>query len=277
MLIERNHRKLSISRQSELLGLPRSSVYYRPRREDAYNERLMRLIDEQYMRTPFYGVARMTAWLRSSGHAVNPKRIRRLVRKMGLEAIYPKRRLSAPDSENRKYPYLLKGLLIDRSDQVWCADITYIPMRRGFLYLVAILDWFSRYVLSWEVSVTLDADFCVAALEGALGSSRPEILNTDQGSQFTSEAFTGVLESAGVRISMDGRGRVFDNIFIERLWRSVKYEEVYLKDYESVSGAVRSLGAYFDFYNTERLHQSLGYTTPSAVYFGHDKAGRAAS
>ena len=277
MLIDRDHPKMSISRQCELLDLSRSSLYYRPRPEDAYNETLMRLIDEQYTRTPFYGVPRMTAWLRSSGHVVNPKRVRRLTRLMGLEAIGPKPRLSAPDHQNRRYRYLLKDLRIEAPDQVWCSDITYIRMRRGFLYLVAIMDWFSRYVVSWEVSVILDAAFCLSALERALTGARPEIFNTDQGRQFTSDAYTKRLESAEIRISMDGRGRVFDNIFIERLWRSVKYEEVYLKDYESVPIAVRSLAEYFEFYNHDRLHQALGYATPAAVYFGRAEAGRKAS
>jgi putative transposase len=227
----------------------------------------MRLIDEQYTRTPFYGSRRIAAWLRSQGHNVNRKRVARFMRQMGIEAIYPKRRLSLADSTHRKYPYLLRGLCIDRPDQVWATDITYIRLRQGFVYLVAIIDWFSRYVLSWAVSITMDMDFCLDALERALGSRRPEIFNSDQGSQFTSNSFTGYLEAEGIRISMDGRGRVFDNIFVERLWRSVKYEEVYLKDYTTVREAVTSLGDYFRFYNEERLHQSLGYQTPARVYF----------
>ncbi|MCK4299211.1 MAG: IS3 family transposase, partial [Planctomycetes bacterium] len=198
ILIQREHPRLSISRQCELLGLPRSSLYYRRRPDSPYNETLMRLIDEQYTRTPFYGVPRLTAWLRSIGHTVNPKRVRRLMRKMGLEAIYPKPRLSVPDRQHHVYPYLLRDLAIEAPDQVWCADITYVRMRRGFVYLVTVMDWFSRYVVSWEVSVTLDADFCLSALERALASGRPEIFNTDQGSQFTSEAFTGLLQQHGV-------------------------------------------------------------------------------
>lgn len=228
----------------------------------------MRVLDEQYTKTPFYGVARMTEWLRWKGHEVNPKRVRRLMRTIGLEAIYPKRRLSAPGKDHRVYPYLLRNVSITRSDQVWCADITYIRMRRGCVYLTAILDWYSRFVAAWEVSPTLETGFCLRALERALRGSQPEIFNTDQGSQFTSGIFTGRLERAGIRISMDGRGRVYDNIFIERLWRTVKYEEVYLKDYENLEDARESLTRYFTFYNKERLHQSLGYSTPESVYLG---------
>jgi len=255
-----------VARQCELVGLARSSLYYEAQPESEYNLALMRLLDEQYVKRPFYGVARMTEWLRREGHAVNEKRVRRLLREMGLEAVYPKPRLSIPGEGNRVYPYLLKGLAIARPNQVWAADITYIRLARGYAYLVAILDWFSRYVVSWELSLTLEADFCARALERALASGRPEIFNSDQGSQFTSEAFTGILDRAGVRISMDGRGRVFDNIFVERLWRTVKYEEVYLKDYGDVREAWASLGRYIEFYNEERLHQSLGYRTPAEAY-----------
>lgn len=231
----------------------------------------MRRIDEQYTRTPFYGVRKITDWLRKGGHDVNPKRIRRLMREMGLEAIYGKPRLSDPAAGHRIYPYLLRGLAIVRPNQVWATDITYIRLRRGFVYLVAIMDWYSRYVLSWELSVTLDASFCVAALEWALRKASPEIFNSDQGSQFTSDAFTGHLQRHGIQISMDGRGRVTDNIFIERLWRTVKYEEVYLKDYGQVPEALANLREYFGFYNHERPHQSLDYQTPAAVYFGTAK------
>lgn len=266
-MIDPSHGEIPIYRQCELLGLSRSSLYYRSRRGDHdYNQRLMHLIDEQYTRTPFYGVRRMTVWLKSQGHMVNRKRVSRLMTLMGIEAIYPKKRLSRPDSEARKYPYLLKDLSIDRADQVWASDITYIRMRHGFVYLVAILDWFSRYVVSWSVSITMEAEFCLEALQEGLRWAKPEIFNSDQGSQFTSKSFTGLLEASGVRISMDGRGRAFDNIFVERLWRSVKYEEVYLKEYESVRHAVRSLGDYFRFYNRDRPHQSLGYRTPYQVY-----------
>jgi putative transposase len=257
---------LSIVRQCELADLARSSYYYRAAGESGENLRLMRLLDEQYTRTPYYGIRRMTAWLQACGHSVNHKRVARLMGRMGLEAIYPKPRLSLGGPEHRIYPYLLRGLAIRKPDQVWCADITYVRLRHGFVYLVAIMDWFSRYVLAWEVSVTMDTSFCLSALHWALEQGKPEIFNSDQGAQFTSQDFTGRLTHAGVKISMDGRGRVFDNIFIERLWRSVKWEEVYLKDYESVPTAAASLGAYFTFYNQERLHQSLGYQTPATVY-----------
>jgi putative transposase len=259
---------LSIARQCELADLARSSYYYRAAGEAEENLRLMRLLDEQYMRTPYYGIRRMTAWLRVSGHEVNHKRVARLLRRMGLEAIYPKPRLSQGGPEHRIYPYLLHGLAIRRPNQVWGTDITYIRLRHGFVFLVAIMDWFSRYVLAWELSVTMDTSFCLSALDLALRQAKPEIFNSDQGSQFTSEDFTSMLMNAGIRISMDGRGRVFDNIFVERLWRTVKYEEVYLKDYESVAFAVASLGAYFRFYNHERLHQALGYRTPVSIYGG---------
>jgi len=266
-LIEAHHPRIPVLRQCDLVGLSRSSLYYVRCADDIYNEHLMRLIDEQYTRTPFYGVRRMTAQLRRRGDHVNPKRVRRLMRLMGLEAIYPKRRLSASEGECRKYPYLLAGVKIERPDHVWSADITYIGMQRGFGYLVAILDWFSRYVLSWRLWTSLEADFCVWALQEALSMGAPEIFNTDQGCQFTSEAFTGVLKAGGIRISMDGRGRVFDNIFVERLWRSVKYEEVYLKDYLNVLEARTSLAEYFAFYNGQRPHQALDYQTPAEVYF----------
>ena len=210
----------------------------------------------------------MTEWLRRQGHRVNPKRIRRLLRKMGLEAIYPRprRNLSLPDKEHKVYPYLLRGVVITRPNQVWSTDITYIRMYHGWVYLTAVMDWFSRYVLSWEVSITLEADFCVLALQQALRQGTPEIFNTDQGSQFTSEDFIHPLRDAGIQISMDGRGRVFDNIFVERLWRTVKVEEVYLQDYQTVAEATLSLGRYFAFYNHKRLHQALGYRTPAEVY-----------
>jgi putative transposase len=208
----------------------------------------------------------MTQWLRSQGHMVNHKRVERLMGVMGLQAIYPKPKLSRKGDNTRKYPYLLEGLDIQEPDKVWCSDITYIRLRRGFAYLVVIMDWFSRYVLSWEVSNSLDTFFCIAALERALSKRKPEIFNSDRGSQFTSQAFTERLENSGIRISWDGRGRLWDNIFVERLWRSVKYEEVYLNDYENVTEAIHGLGNYFGFYNTERFHQSLGYRTPLQVY-----------
>lgn len=227
----------------------------------------MRLIDEQYMRTPFYGVMKMTDWLCKQGHEVNPKRVRRLMRLMGLETIYAKPRLSDPAPGHRIYPYLLRGLAIERPDVCWATDITYIRLRQGFVYLVAIMDWYSRYVLSWEVSINLDASFCVTALDWALRKAKPEILNSDQGSQFTSQIFTGRLLDQGIAISMDGKGRALDNVFVERLWRSVKYEDVYLKDYVDVGEAIAGLRDYFRFYNQERSHQALGYQTPEEVYF----------
>jgi len=271
-MLEPENRNISMRRQCELLGLSRSAAYYQPRPETTMNLRLKEAIDCQYTATPFYGVPRMTAWLRREGWPVNPKRVRRLMRQMGLEAIYPKKGLSVPNRAHPVYPYLLRNLTIDRPDQVWASDITYIRLHSGFAYLTAILDWFSRYVLAWELSNTLDAAFCVSALEQALAISQPEIFNTDQGPQYTSEAFTDVLEAAGIRISMDGRGRVFDNIFVERLWRTVKYEEVYLKDYSGVTEALESLGRYFRFYNHERPHQALGWSTPAQVYFQHQEA-----
>ena len=265
-MIAPRHAELSIVRQCALLELPRSSWYYQPAGERAENLALMRLLDEHYTRTPFYGVRRMTAWLAQQGHAVNIKRVRRLVRLMGLEAIYPKPRLSVPGATVQRYPYLLRDLPITQVDQVWSTDITYVRMRRGFLYLVAILDWYSRYVLAWELSNTLDGAFCLAALEQALQQATPQIFNTDQGAQFTSHAFTSRVEAAGTRVSWDGRGRALDNVFVERLWRSVKYEEVYLHDYTTVADARSSLRQYFRFYNEERLHQSLAYHTPAQVY-----------
>lgn len=266
MLIEPSHPDLSVSRQCELLGLPRSSFYYPPVPPDPYDDLLMRLLDEQYTRTPFYGVDRMTVWLQQQGHPVGRDRVRRLLRKMELMAVYPKPRTSLPNSDHRVYPYLLRGVSIDRPDQVWATDITYIRMRRGFVYLAAIMDWFSRFVVSWRLSITLEVEFCVEVLEEALAGTRPEIFNSDQGAQFTSPRFTQRLESAAVRISMDGRGRFLDNIFVERLWRSVKYEEVYLNDYENVWEAENRIGSYFSFYNRERPHQSLGYRTPEQLY-----------
>jgi len=229
----------------------------------------MRMLDEQYTRTPFYGLPKMTECLKREGCCVNHKRVSRLMKLMGLEAIYPKRNLSKPLKEHKKYPCLLRDISIVRPDHVWCADITYIRLSQGFIYLVAVMDWHSRYVLSWEISTTLDKEFCIKALECALHLSKPEIFNTDQGSQFTSDDFTGLLESMGIKISMDGRGRALDNIFVERLWRSVKYEEVYLHSYNTVKEAKAGLARYFQFYNTERLHQSLDYKTPSEVYFGN--------
>jgi putative transposase len=266
--IEPAHKRISICRQCELLGLSRASLYYKPRRDTDYNEKLMRFIDEQYLKTPFYGVEKMTHCLRRKNHCVNPKRIRRLMRQMGIEAIYPrpKRDSSMPNKQHKIYPYLLGDVKVTQPDQVWSTDITYVRMYRGWVYLVAIMDWFSRYVLSWEVSITLESDFCVLALKRALSGGRPEIFNTDQGSQFTSDAFTSVLHEHDIAISMDGKGRAFDNIFSERLWRTVKVEEVYMRDYQTVAEAVYYLDRYFEFYNNERLHQALDYRTPAEVY-----------
>jgi len=254
-------------RQCELLGVSRSSVYYEPVPANEEDLVLMELLDRQYLETPFYGTRRMAEALRRAGHPVDRKRVRRLMRVMGLEAIYPRRRTSEKAKGHKVYPYLLRGLAVTRPNHAWATDITYIPMVRGFLYLVAILDWASRYVLSWRLSNTLDADFCVDALELALRAGRPEIFNSDQGCQFTSEAFTSVLLGAGVQISMDGRGRCLDNVFAERLWRSLKYEEVYLKAYSTVAEARAGIGSYLRFFNEDRPHQGLGYRTPREVYF----------
>ena len=226
----------------------------------------MKLIDRQYLATPFYGSRKIAAWLKSQNYSVNRKRARRLMRIMGLKAIYRRPRTSKPAHGHKIYPYLLGGMKITRPNQVWATDITYIPMARGFLYLVAIIDWYSRYVLSWRLSNTLDAGFCAEALEEALKKSKPDIFNTDQGAQFTSEAFIGLLERHGVKVSMDGKGSYNDNLFIERLWRTVKYEEVYLKAYQDGREARIGLGKYFRFYNTERPHQTHGYRTPAEVY-----------
>jgi putative transposase len=266
--IEWEHPELSVKRQCELLAVARSSVYYQEAGESEYNVALMRLLDEQYTRTPFYGIRRMTEWLHTRGHAANHKRVGRLLRVMGIEAIYPRKRLSQPAPGHQIYPYLLRGVAIERADQVWSTDITYIRLRRGFAYLAAVLDWYSRYVLAWGLSATLETGFCLAALERALGQGAPEIFNTDQGSQFTSADFTGRLKAAGIAISMDGRGRALDNVFVERLWRTVKYEEVYLRDYTDLADAVTKLRRYFRFYNRERLHQALSYRTPEQVYRG---------
>lgn len=262
---------MSVREQCRLLGVPRSTLYYEPCGPKASDLAVMRQLDEQYTATPFYGVERMTGCLRREGIRIGHNRVRRLLRLMGLEALYPKPRLSLPNGlEHRVYPYLLWGVRIDRPNQVWSSDITYIRLAQGFAYLVAILDWFSRYVLSWSLSTTLDAWFCVQALREALRTAKPQICNTDQGSQFTSGEWIKELTEAGVAISMDGRGRAFDNIFTERLWRSVKYEDVYLKDYEAVDEARAGLGEYFGFYNTARPHQALAYRTPAEVHFAAD-------
>jgi putative transposase len=267
-LVDRSHREISLRRQCELLGVNRSGLYYESAGESEENLRLMRLLDEQYTRAPFYGSRKMTEWLAVQGYAVNRKRVSRLMALMGLEAVYPRPRLSQPGEGHKIYPYLLRGVSVERVNQVWSTDITCIRMARGFVYLVAVMDWYSRFVLSWALSVTMELDFCVEALKCALRRGRPGIFNSDQGSQFTSELFTGELEGRKIAVSMDGRGRCMDNIFIERLWRSLKYEEVYLKDYESVAEARAGIDRYFRFYNYERLHQSLDYRTPAAIYKG---------
>lgn len=267
-LIDPTHGGISIQRQCELVGLVRSMWYYEPKPESPKDLQLMRLLDEKYMERPYFGVLRMTEWLKKKlKEKINPKHVRRLLRKMGLMALFPKRNLSKPAPGHKTYPYLLRGLEILRPNQVWSTDITYIRLKQGFVYLVAVIDWHSRCVLSWGVSVTMESNFCVEALEQAIRKyGVPDIFNTDQGPQFTCAAFTDVLKLAGARISMDGRGRALDNVFVERLWRTVKYEEVYLHDYATVEEAIEALKRYFVFYNTERQHQSLGYQTPQEVY-----------
>ncbi len=267
-MIRQEESQISITRQCELLDMSRSSLYYQPRPVSEEDHLLMRLIDEQFTRTPFYGKRRMAAFLKRIGFEIGPKKVRSLMELMGLEAIYPKPRLSLGNKNHKKYPYLLKDVVIDRPGKVLSADITYIRLEKGFVYLVAIIDWFSRYVPSWKVSTLLDSQFCVEALEETLKQLTPEIFNTDQGVQFTSSCFTGVLEKQKIAISMDGKGRALDNIFVERLWRSVKYEEVYTKDYKTVKEAEEGLKEYFEFYNKTRLHQSLSYKTPYEVHFG---------
>ena len=270
-MIEPDNESLSIVRQCDLLGLNRST-YYRPEagiNESPVNLHLMKEIDKIYMSAPYMGYRRITAALRRQGYRVNYKRVRRLMKKMGLQGVAPGPNTSKPAPQHKVYPYLLRNVEIERTDQVWSTDITYIPMPRGFMYLVAVIDWHSRYVLSWRLSNTLDANFCVEALKDALATGRkPEIFNTDQGAQFTSMAFTQVLLDNEIKISMDGRGRALDNVFVERLWRSVKYEDVYLKDYQSPFALNAGLGEYFNRYNTWRPHQSLDYQTPHEVYFG---------
>jgi putative transposase len=266
-MVERMNPALPISQQCRLLALPRSSVYRKPAEVSAEDLAIMALIDRHYLARPYYGSRRMAAWLATQGHHVNRKRVPRLMRLLGLAAIYQRPNTSKPAVAHKIYPYLLHGLTIERVNQVWCSDITSIPMAKGFLYLVVIMDWVSRAVLAWRLSNTLDADFCVEALEEALSRyGRPEIFNTDQGSQFTSDDFTGTLKRHGVTISMDGKGRCMDNIFVERLWRSLKYEEVYLNAYATVAEAKAGIGSWLDFYNAERQHQSLGYRTPRQIY-----------
>lgn len=266
-LVDQQHGSLSITRQCELVGIARSSFYYEAKGESAFNLDLMRKIDRQFLKTPCYGARQMARHFRRKGLEVGRKRIRRLMRKMGLSAVYQKPRTSDPHPGHRIYPYLLRDVRVAHANDVWCADVTYIPLGRGYLYLVAIMDWATRHVLSWRLSNSLDAAFCVEALEEALARyGRPSIFNTDQGSQFTSLEFTSVLKDAGVRISMDGKGRWMDNVFIERLWRSLKYECVYLRDLETGSQAREAIGRWISYYNLDRPHSALGDLTPSEAY-----------
>ena len=266
MLIDPGYGQIPVYRQCELLDLPLSTFYYKPVGESQENLEIMNRIDEQYLRTPFYGVRRMNAWLVRQGYDVNVKRVRRLMHLMGLEAIYPKKKLSQPNKKHKVYPYLLKGLVVRKPDQVWGVDITYIRMHQGFAYLVALMDLYSRYVLAWELSNTMEPSFCVKTLQRALLNGSCQIHNSDQGSQFTCPDYINVLIDNDIQISMDGKGRFMDNIFVERLWRSLKYEEVYIHDYRSISEARDLISAYFRLYNYERLHQTLHYKTPAEVY-----------
>ncbi len=267
-MIEPEHPRISVRRQCELLGLPRSSYYREPAGESEENLELMKLIDEEYTRHPFYGSRKIKKYLRTLGYKVGRKRVQRLMRLMGLSSIAPRKRTTIAGEGHKIYPYLLRNLDINCPNMVWASDITYIRLRGGFVYLTVVMDWYSRYVLSWEVSITMDDSFCVSALERALRlHGKPNIFNTDQGSQYTGAAFTRVLKDHGVRISMDGKGRAMDNIMVERLWRTVKYEDIYIKDYETVEDLKKGLRSYFWFYNNERPHQSLGNRTPAEAYF----------
>lgn len=268
-MINKNDKIMSIREQCKLLDINRSTLYYHPVGDSEETLAMMNLLDEQYTRTPFYGVPKMTKFLRDKGYKVGRDRVRTLLRKMGLYAIYPKPYTSTSNKEHKVYPYLLKDLAVTRPNQVWAADITYIRLLHGFAYLVAVIDWFSRYVLSWRLSNSLEANFCIEALEEALDYGKPDIFNSDQGSQFTSSDFVGLLTSRQINISMDSRGRAFDNIFVERLWRSVKYEDIYIKDYQTISEVTSGLRDYFLFFNNERYHQTLDYGRPTDVYYGH--------
>jgi putative transposase len=267
-LLDHDSTQISLTRQCELLNLSRSTAYYTLASETLENLSLMHLIDKQYTETPFFGSRKMAAILTQGGSLVNRKRVQRLMRVMGLEAIYAKPRTSIPNIAHRKYPYLLRGLDITRPNQVWSTDITFLPLRNGFMYLVAVMDWYSRYVLTWELSNSLHGTFCEHALNAALELDLPEIFNTDQGSQFTAESFTSILAGRNIQISMDGRGRALDNVFIERLWRSLKYEDLYIRDYSNGSDLYYGLQIYFELYNKRRPHQALGYRTPEMLYFG---------
>ena len=258
---------LSVNRQCDLLGLSKGSLYYIAKGESAENLELMDKLDQQYLVTPFYGSRRMSAWLNTEGYSVNRKRVQRLMRLMGMEAIYPKPKTTLASLKHKKFPYLLRGVSIHSPDHVWSTDITYVRVQQGFFYLSAIIDWYSRYVLAWKLSNSLDSKFCIENLEEALSLGKPKIFNTDQGVQYTSTSYTQILEKEGIQVSMDGKGRAIDNIFVERLWRSIKYEEIYLKQYEDGDQAYEGIKNYFRFYNEKRLHQSLGYQTPEYVYF----------
>ena len=273
-MVETNHHRLSITQQCGLLQISRSSWYYEAMGETPLNLKLMRLLDEQFLQTPYYGARQMARYLRRQGYWVNRKRVRRLMQKMGLMAVYQKPNTSKPHADHKIYPYLLRGMDIMESNQVWCADITYIPMRKGFLYLVAVMDWYSRKVLSWKLSNTLNTDFCVAALEEAMAKyGKPAIFNTDQGCQFTSFEFTQILKDAGIKISMDSKGRWMDNIMIERLWRSLKYECIYLHAFETGSAAREGIRNWIRLYNEERPHSSLDDKTPNEAYWNLPRAG----
>ena len=273
-LIEVGYEQISIRRQGELIGLNRASYYYEPAGESELNLALMSAIDRQYTETPFYGWPKMTVCLRKQGYLVNHKRVYRLMQKMGIQAIYPKKRINPKRTEHPIYPYLLKDVEIVEPNQVWSTDITYIPLQQGFMYLVAVIDWYSRYILAWQLSNSLDGHFCQVALQQALDQGRPDIFNTDQGVQFTAHEFTAILKQANIQISMDGRGRALDNIFIERFWRSLKYEDIYLHDYASGPALIAGLKRYFSLYNNERPHQSLDYLTPAEVHFRSPSLGR---
>jgi len=263
-----NWNKMSVRWQCRALKLCRGSWYYKAKPMDERNLEVMDLIDRQYLDTPFYGRPKMTAYLRRLGHLINPKRVGRLMRLMGLRGIMPRLNSSKPNPKHPIYPYLLRDLEVTKANQVWAADITYVRLKRGFMYLVAVIDIYSRKILSWQLSNTLDTEFCVESLKDALKEAKPEIFNTDQGSQFTSYAFTDVLKEHAIKISMDGKGRALDNVFMERFWRSLKYESLYLRQFETVSDMRRTIKQYVAFYNTQRVHQSLNYKTPEEVYSG---------
>ncbi len=267
-MVDPKHEELSIQRQCELLGVNRSSYYYQAKEISSEEFTLLRLLDEQYLKTPFYGSRKMTQYLRSLGYCINRKRVIRLMNKLGLQTIYPKPKTTVRNPDHQVYPYLLREVEVERANQVWCTDITYLPVGKGHYYLVAIMDWYSRKVLSWKISNTMDVHFCQSALEEALlNYGKPDIFNSDQGSQFTSKIFTECLKAENIRISMDGRGRCHDNIFIERLWRSLKYELIYIEEFKDGKELTRKVKEWFNFYNKERFHQALEYQTPEHIYW----------